>query len=169
MINCGLKDELLVTLVQSVGKGMTPQLSDLIITNNPEITMKGLIAFLDLTSSRFLSFSLLSVKVIIYNPFRDNLETDKMYFADQEQSSSLKRLTYGLNAADDLPGLLAGGAIPSLQYLNLRRAKVAGASLSKLLPRLKGKDGISTLVLDGIKLAGSKVLKELFGMFITIH
>ncbi len=83
------------------------------------------------------------------------------------EESNIDRLTWGLNPADDLADLLKTGALPKLQYLNIRRAKVghAGASLVQLTPRLTGENGISTLVLDGIKLAGSKVLKEILGVY----
>ena len=75
----------------------------------------------------------------------------------------LEKLNVALNPADDLPSVLTSLALPNLRYLNLRKAKVSPSTISQLAPCV-GKGGIDTLVLDGIKLAGSNALKSILGI-----
>ena len=72
------------------------------------------------------------------------------------------KVSLALNPVDDLPPVLTSLALPNLRYLNLRKAKCSPATVGQLAPCV-GKGGIDTLVLDGIKLAGSNALKSVLG------
>ena len=78
--------------------------------------------------------------------------------------SSLEKLSWGLNRADGLPTLLTSGMLPNLAYINLRKSLITAAVLCEMAPCMK-MENLTTLVLDGIKLAGSTVLAELFGKY----
>ena len=76
----------------------------------------------------------------------------------------MKKLSFGHNNADKLGAILSANKCISLEYLNLRRAKVTAEELNNIAP-LFGKQGtVKTLVLDGIKLAGTGAFNDLFGL-----
>ena len=50
-----------------------------------------------------------------------------------------------------------------LDYLNLRRAKISADAVASIAPMLGKQGSVKTLVLDGIKLAGTGALNNLFG------
>ncbi|XP_064595909.1 uncharacterized protein LOC135462616 [Liolophura sinensis] len=78
--------------------------------------------------------------------------------------SSLTRLTFGLNNVEELPDILTKSCLPFLNYLNLRKAKISAAGVSKLQSLITPKEKpMKTLVLDGLKLAGTEALKGLLG------
>lgn len=90
------------------------------------------------------------------------------YVLGDSGQSSLIRLTYGLNTAEELPDILAKSCLPLLNYLNLRKAKISAASVSKLQSLITAKaKPMRTLVLDGLKLAGTEALKGLLGELLT--
>jgi len=74
----------------------------------------------------------------------------------------LERLSWGQNQADDLPNLLSTGNFPSLQYVNIRKAKINVGKVGTFNALIQD-GGLKTLVLDGIKLSGSKAFEELLG------
>ena len=82
----------------------------------------------------------------------------------KKETSNLKKLSFGHNNADKLGAILSANKCISLEYLNLRRAKVTAEELNNIAP-LFGKQGtVKTLVLDGIKLAGTGAFNNLFGL-----
>ena len=76
--------------------------------------------------------------------------------------SNLQKLSYGLNTSEEVPALLRSSTLVKLTYLNLRKAKMSPTAIGQL-SLLAQKSGLETLILDGIKIAGTEALKDLLG------
>ncbi len=79
-----------------------------------------------------------------------------------DKGLKLERLSWALNSADSLCQYMAKGGFPSLGYLNLRKARIPNQELTHLREVVTN-SSLDTLVLDGLKLSGSGVLKNLLG------
>ena len=84
------------------------------------------------------------------------------YISTGSAGNSLQRLTLALNKADYIEDMLSNQLFPQLQYLNLRKTTISAEVVGKIGGHI-GVGGISTLVLDGIKLAGSTDTEKLLG------
>lgn len=80
----------------------------------------------------------------------------------KQGGSSLKNFRFGLNKCDGLAEKLP--LLQNLQYLNLRMCRVSHDTLSAIGNQISaGTIGLSTLILDGLKLSKTSVLKDLLG------
>lgn len=78
--------------------------------------------------------------------------------------SRLQRLSFGMNKAEDIAEVLDDIKLTNLMYLNLRKAKMSPTAVGKL-SSLTESNCLETVVLDGVKLAGSGAIRELTGRF----
>ena len=72
-------------------------------------------------------------------------------------------MSLGLCTVDGLHSLIASGSLPAINYINLRKSKISTKDFGELGKDLVG-DRQTTLVLDGLKLAGSNALQDLLGI-----
>ena len=82
--------------------------------------------------------------------------------------AELKKLSFGHNNAEQLCAVLVAQKTVCLDYLNLRRAKISADAVASIAPLLGKQGSIKTLVLDGIKLAGTGAFNNLFGSWFVV-
>ena len=82
--------------------------------------------------------------------------------------SSVQKFSYGHNNAEDLPTILGDMSMSKLVYLNLRRAKMSPASISKL-GNLTKSGVLETVILDNIKISSTDCIKHLLGWYIILY
>ena len=83
-----------------------------------------------------------------------------LFLSGSDGCSSLQKLSYGLNSAEDIGAALGG--VKGLTYLNLRRARMSPAAVASL-GVLTEPGGLETLILDNIKIANTDAIKQLLG------
>ena len=87
-----------------------------------------------------------------------------VFFTAEETPSSIRKLKYGLNKGDSIAEKLE--AFTNLQYINIRMCHISTAEVGSLGRLLGNTDSALTpVILDGFKLSGTPVIKDLLGNY----